>query len=54
MVAQRYVGPRLIPLALGDSPIHVGDAGIGIWWSRFHGSIDNVRIWSLWSSGPRD
>jgi len=47
LVAQKLVGTRLIPLAPGDSPIHVGDAGIGTWWSRFHGSIDNVRIWSL-------
>ena len=44
LVAERRFGGRM---ARGGSPIHIGDAGSGTWWSRFRGRIDKVRVWRL-------
>jgi hypothetical protein len=53
LVAQKRLPASLLHLAPSDSPIHVGDAGVGTSWSRFRGQIDELRIWYLppWSGG---
>ena len=47
-VAKKRVRAR--GMARGNKPIHLGDAGNE--WSRFHGRIDEVRIWEP-PAGPR-
>lgn len=45
LVGERTVDAERLHLRASTSPIHVGDAGVGTPWSRFHGRIDEVRIW---------
>ncbi len=45
LVAEERVDGSLLSLWPSSGPIHVGDAGPGTSWSRFHGAIDGVRIW---------
>jgi hypothetical protein len=42
LVAQAAAPP--VPMASGSQPVHIGDAGPGTDWSRFHGRIDELRI----------
>ena len=46
VATKEVVGPD-VSLWSSDNPIHVGDAGPGVSWSRFDGAIDDVRIWRL-------
>ncbi len=37
----------LPPLAQGSQPVRIGDIGPGTGWTRFHGRIDQLRIWGV-------
>lgn len=44
IVQQALVNGEDVRIADGSMPIHIGDAGPGTYWARFHGLIDEVRI----------